>query len=300
MTRASHNSTDWVDNDTGTLSGNEMRLKPTVIAVFLICCAIEVYLLSISMGSLPLVIWLVLAMLCLLGVGLNARCLLINGPTMGMIPISIFSLAPASLAGSRALLRYSLPWWVCVVVSSISFAACAYFAWWFRKLEGAYEKMPDIHGDAILIVLGGPTRNGKPSLTVQNRLAVAAQLWREGPGRLIVVTGGPTQEDDITEAESMSRWLQKAEGVPESSIIVEPKAINTSQNLRLSLEAIKEAGLARRQICVVSSDYHLYRALAVAHRFDPEIVGIPAPVPSSTLLQQWCREVFVILSKGLI
>ena len=285
--------------DTGTLQAGERKLRSAALATFAICAALDVYLLSVSASRLSLVPWLLLAITSIVMVGLNIRCLVTSGPTMGMIPVALTSLTPACLAGSNAFTRFSGPWWTCIVVSALTFLICAYMVCWFRRLESVYQKPADPDEDAVLVVLGGPVRNGEPTLTVQNRLAVAASLWREAPQRLIVTTGGPDTTGTTNEAESMRTWLVHHEGVPEDVILVEPRALNTTQNIAYSLKMLSEAGLSNRQVCVVTSDYHLYRALTIARRQDPTIIGMPASVPSESAIQQWCREVIVILTTGL-
>ena len=284
--------------DTGTLQANEDRLRLAVLATLAVTSIIDVYLLAISASTLSLVPWLLLTLACIVIVGLNVRCLLVSGPTMGMIPIALASLAPASLAGSRSFVKFTGTWWACVAISSFTFALCAYMGWWFRRLESVYEKPADPRRDAVLVVLGGLVKNGEPTPTLQKRLEVAAALWREAPSRVILVTGGPDLTGTTTEAEVMRQWLIEQEGVPEENILVEPHAINTSQNIAYATEALAKAGLSKRQFCIVTSDYHLYRALAIARHRGIDAIGVPSPIPSSSALQQWCREVFVILSKG--
>ena len=282
-----------------TLHDTEMRLRGVSLAVFVICAIVDVFFLFISAGSVSLVFWLLLVIASIAVMTLNLHCLLANGPTIGMIPISLCSLAPAALSATRAFAKYSGPWWATAAISSAAFALSAYLAWWFTQLAKPCEKQVEPATNAVLLVLGGRIRNGNPVVTVQNRLIVAADLWREAPGRTIVLSGGDAPDEGTTEAEAMRGWIMEREGVPERAILLETRAGNTTENISYSMEVIAEAGLSGRQVCIVTSNYHLYRALAIAQRTNSEIIGVPAPVPKSSALQQWCREVMVILAKGL-
>ena len=84
--------------DTGTLQANEDRLRLAVLATLAVTSIIDVYLLAISASTLSLVPWLLLTLACIVIVGLNVRCLLVSGPTMGMIPIALIAILPAALA----------------------------------------------------------------------------------------------------------------------------------------------------------------------------------------------------------
>lgn len=283
-------------NDTETLVGTERRLKPfSLSAAAMLHGAGAISLLAAVRSGLTLpVIALSLAYLALTYV--NLRTFSGLGPSIGGVVVAVFALLPASIAGAL-----SFPAGVirgtCLVAAVVSCAVTSYFLVWFYRIWGAYRNAPEVAPDANLVVLGGLIKGGKPVPTLASRLNVAAELWRTSPERTIVVTGGPTLDDEVTEADAMARWLTTEEGIPQERIILEPEALNTEQNLAYSNAALQHAGLADHQLCIVSSDYHLYRALTIARRMGLDPIGVPAPTAPKTRLQQWCREVLVILTK---
>ena len=283
--------------DTDTAVSTETRLKPLAQALFIVCSSLDAYLLAVSMGPLGIGGWLALALPCLALVALNLRFYHTNGPSIGMMPLAVFSLVPATIGGLLTFVPGSVGWWLCALGCALSTAVLCVFLYWFVRIRKAYQAEPHIAPDAVLVVLGGLVRNGKPVLTLVKRLEVAARLWHEAPTRTIVVTGGPTTDRTSTEADTMAAWLVDDAQVSESAILREREAINTEQNFLLSKQLVEREGLSDRQLCVISSNYHLYRAGILAKRLELEVTLVPAPVPLKSRAQQWCREVLTILSK---
>ena len=283
--------------DSDTLVSVEERLMPLTILVVVLSNVLKVLILAYSATPLPLIVWILLATPCVMISIINLRFLLGNKPSVGMLPVTVISQLPAAIAGILAFEFGSIGWWGCTLLAMNSLVACVVFGLWFQRLYKASTRNETVEPDAVLIVLGGMIRDGRPVPTIQNRLHVAADLWRESPERIILLTGGRTTDRSTTEAEAMSRWIQEREGVPESSLILEPTAINTEQNIARSVEILRAAGLDDRQKCIVSNDYHLYRALALGRAYADGLVGVGAPVPQKSVLQQWCREVLTILVK---
>lgn len=283
--------------DTDTLVAEEERLMPLTILVVALSNILKVFLLTYSATPLPFLGWILLATPCVMISVINLRFLLGNRPSVGMIPVTVISLLPAAIAGAWAFEAGSFAWWCCILLAVFSFVVCIVFCWWFQRLHAASVSSEALEPNAVLIVLGGLIRNGVPVPTVANRLTVAAELWRESPERVIVLTGGATPDGLTTEAEAMSRWIQEREGVPEASILLETEAINTEQNISRSVKLLQDEGLSDRQMCIVSNDYHLYRALTIGRDYADGLVGVGARVPQRSVLQQWCREVLVVLVK---
>ncbi|MBQ9005829.1 MAG: YdcF family protein, partial [Atopobiaceae bacterium] len=202
-----------------------------------------------------------------------------------------------SIAGLWAFPAGSASWWACAVTGTLALLVCVTFFQWFNRMVKACGTQESVDEDAAIVVLGGLIVGGRPVPTIVNRLGIAADLWRESPKRVIVVSGGATPDGATTEAQAMAQWLQEKEGIPSSAILLEDAAINTDQNMELSIKLLKEPGLSVRQVCVVSSDYHLYRAITLGRRYAQDVVGVGALVPPTSMLQQWCREVLTILAK---
>jgi uncharacterized SAM-binding protein YcdF (DUF218 family) len=100
---------------------------------------------------------------------------------------------------------------------------------------------------------------------------------------VVVFTGAtsPTSEERMPWGEALhyrERALQL--GVPDTAILVEPRARNTGENLRFSRSLLEKAGVPVTSVLLVSKPYEERRAYATARKVWPsvEIVSASAPV----------------------
>ena len=87
----------------------------------------------------------------------------------------------------------------------------------------------------------------------------------------------------------MREWLI-SQGVPEEDVIAECESLNTRQNLTFA-KALLPEGLTR--VTVVTSDFHLPRALAMARDLglDPDGIGSPCRPEIGFWVKNHGREV---------
>ncbi|WP_285710380.1 YdcF family protein [Erythrobacter oryzae] len=126
------------------------------------------------------------------------------------------------------------------------------------------------------IVMGAAVIGDKPSPVFAARLDHAARLYREGRTARVLVTGGRSPEDGVSEAAAGSVWLQ-AHGVPAAAILIEDRSRTTRQNLA---NAARVLGTRRgKPVLIVSDPLHMRRAMAMAaaEGFDPQ----PSPTPTT-------------------
>ncbi|HEY5016680.1 MAG TPA: YdcF family protein [Streptosporangiaceae bacterium] len=97
----------------------------------------------------------------------------------------------------------------------------------------------------------------------------AADLYADGTGPLIVVSGGsravPDGSDSPTEADAIAEVLL-GRGVPKEAIALERLASNTSENFWLSAELLRDLGLDPQTFVVVTKPSAERRTLATARR----------------------------------
>lgn len=146
-----------------------------------------------------------------------------------------------------------------------------------------------------IVVLGAGLHGDVPSLSLRNRLD-AALAWLEAhPDCVAVVSGGQGPGETMTEGEAMQIWLE-AKGIEPERIIVEDKATSTQENLANSFALIRDSGGDPDGNCaVVTSEYHLYRAKALAAKQGVECYGVAARTSWPTLmLNYFIREGFAV------
>lgn len=135
--------------------------------------------------------------------------------------------------------------------------------------------------DAIVVFAGGVGESGKAGGGYQERVKQAVDLYLAGHASWVIFSSGYTFV--FREAEVM-RELAVAHGVPASAIVLETKAANTYENVAFVHEILAKQG--GQQILLVSSPYHMRRALLTWRKVAPEITVISTPVPKSQFYQR--------------
>ncbi len=134
--------------------------------------------------------------------------------------------------------------------------------------------LPPVEDYDAIIVLGAQVKpDGTPNLQLQWRLDAALDAWRGHPC-LIVVCGAKGADEPAPEGEVMRNYLIDKD-VPEEEILADTSSFNTRENLRNAAALLEGRGV--RRVCVVTSDYHVPRALALAEDEGFEACGIASP-----------------------
>ncbi|MBE3576716.1 MAG: YdcF family protein [Limnochordales bacterium] len=149
---------------------------------------------------------------------------------------------------------------------------------WISHFGAVAQPKPS---DCILI-LGCGSYGSSPSPFLRDRLERGLQLYRDGYGAKIIVSGGQGPGETITEAEAMQRYLV-SKGVPPADIIIEGRSTSTATNLRYSLEKMREHSL--QSAVIVSNRFHLARAAILATR-----LGLDATFPGTYAPEYWAAE----------
>ena len=126
--------------------------------------------------------------------------------------------------------------------------------------------------DAIVVFAGGVGESGKAGGGAQERLKQAVDLYRAGWARYLVLSSGYVYS--YREAESM-RTLAIDQGVPAADIVLEQRAANTYENVKFVDDILRDHRWT--SILLVSSPYHMRRAVGVWHKVAPQIAVVPAP-----------------------
>ncbi len=160
-------------------------------------------------------------------------------------------------------------------------------------VSSARTDAPD--GVEYIIVLGAGLHGDVPSLSLTDRLEGALAWLEAHPDCVAVVSGGQGPGETITEGEAMAVWL-KARGIDPARIMVDDKATSTQENLENSFALIRESGGEPDGNCaIVTSEYHLYRAKALAAKLGVECYGVAAHTSWPTLmLNYFIREGFAV------
>ena len=137
-----------------------------------------------------------------------------------------------------------------------------------------------------IIVLGAQVyASGEPSPQLELRLEAALQAYQE-KHRLIIACGAQGDNEPAPEGKVMREWLI-AHGVSAEDVIQETESLNTRQNLQNAKSLLPE-GVTK--VTIVTSDYHLPRAMALARDLGLEADGIGSPCKPEYWVKNHARE----------
>ena len=131
---------------------------------------------------------------------------------------------------------------------------------------------PGTRADAIAVFAGGVGESGKAGGGTQERLQHAIDLYKTGEAAHLILSSGYVYS--FPEAEVM-RTLAVDQGVPSGAILLEQRSTNTYQNVSFVHDIMRQRGWS--SVLLVSSPYHMRRALLVWRKVAPAIQVIPAP-----------------------
>lgn len=154
-------------------------------------------------------------------------------------------------------------------------------AWLMGRLESTIPALPQDAApfDALLILGGGSEIDdqGRPMLGFSgDRIVEAARLWHAGRTRRLVASGAshdsPTSHRNLA-TETRQIWLEL--GIPASAItcLEEPCFITRDEIRAYRRLKIREGW---QRVGLLSSAWHLPRAMALARREGLEVIPIPS------------------------
>ncbi len=173
-----------------------------------------------------------------------------------------------------------------LALTVVAVLLCGGLAWDVWRFAGHSAPGPA----SAALVLGAAVLGDEPSPVLVERLRHAEELYRAGDVGKIVVTGGLSPEDDLSEAVASRNWLEAA-GVPESDIVLEDQSRTTFENFELAKPLLERAGI--EDVLIVSDPLHMRRAKLIADR-----TGIAADTsPTRTSLYRSWDTVIPFLAR---
>ena len=149
--------------------------------------------------------------------------------------------------------------------------------------------------DYVIIHGAGLLRGREVSKLLADRIDKAIEVYHKDPTPPILIpSGGKGDDEEISEAEAMEKYLIE-HGIPKENIIKEDKSMTTRENLLFSKKIICERG-GSPYVALVTSNYHVYRALSLCESIDLTCTGIGAHVALYYWPSALIREFAAIMS----
>jgi len=176
-------------------------------------------------------------------------------------------------------LLFKLIGWL-IALGALSFAVL------FGLLLLREHTLPRQGSYSAMIVLGAQVNpDGSPSVQLEWRLSKALDVYRQG--RMpVVVTGARGQDEPATEASVMRDWLV-SRGVDPGDVRMDETSFNTKDNIKNAAAMLPAGAL---DVLIVTSDYHMPRALQIARDLGLNPSGAASPIKPEYWVRNHVRE----------
>lgn len=141
-------------------------------------------------------------------------------------------------------------------------------------------------GADYIIVLGAGVIGTRVTPLLAARINRGIELLHYNPDAVLIMSGGQGTGEDIAEGEAMARYAEQ-KGVNLEKIIIEGKSRSTEENLSFSRELMDRD---RPRVIVVTTAYHVFRALLLARHHGLKCVGFGAKTKWYFTLNALIRE----------
>ena len=143
--------------------------------------------------------------------------------------------------------------------------------------------------DAALVLGVELDADDAPTDELTRRVMAAADAYRQAMCSRMVLCGGRLPGHRRAEADVMARMMT-ALGVPKEALVIEDQSQDTMENCR---NAAKLLG-AEKRVLVVTSDYHLRRAVMTAKRVGFDADGLAAPMPDRSIRRRLTEACYIL------
>lgn len=137
-----------------------------------------------------------------------------------------------------------------------------------------------------IIVLGSGIAGKKVTPLLAARIEKGIELMHYNPKAVLIMSGGQGPGEEIPESEAMAAYA-KDKGVDTEKIILERKSVSTEENLLFSKELMDKE---KPKIIIVTTAYHVLRALVLAKQQEIKCIGFGAKTKWYFTLNAFIRE----------
>ena len=137
-----------------------------------------------------------------------------------------------------------------------------------------------------IIVLGSGLIGERVTPLLAARIDKGIELLARNPRAVLIMSGGQGPGEDLAEGRAMAEYAVR-KGVDPAKIMVEDKSRSTEENLLFSRELMRGE---RPKVILVTTAYHVFRALLLARRQGLKCVGFGAKTRWYFTLNALLRE----------
>ncbi|UXR87255.1 YdcF family protein [Staphylococcus felis] len=212
-----------------------------------------------------------------------------------LVSLLYYGLSVVALVIGSMIIASLMPTVLSIPFTLLSSLGLVFILSWIHYLymTALFLVTPPPYDNATLLILGAGIYTEDVTPMLKQRLDRALQFARScQTSSYFVVSGGQGPDEPISEALAMKRYLI-SQGIPSSHILMEDQSTNTYTNMQYSKRYIK---LYPNPVVIITSEFHLLRALRLAqrHRIQTSGYGAPSPIQfrAKSLIHDYCGLLF--------
>lgn len=166
----------------------------------------------------------------------------------------------------------------------------------FVIFEIKFSKGNEKENADILLILGCRVKGGHAEETLSMRIEKATEYLLKNKSTLAIACGGIVHDDQTKSEAKVIKDTLVANGVESERVVLEDKSLTTMQNFLNAKKIIEtEKDIKTLSVAVLSSEFHLLRALLLARRCKFKIdFTVAANSPKDKKIKNYLRE-FVLI-----
>ena len=196
------------------------------------------------------------------------------GEIATFITVFAASLSPGGMTPDEAIEKISLP--LAPVSISIIYISMSFLIFMIYTLFlQIVPRKKDF--DYIIIHGSGLIDGDRVSKLLSDRIDKALEVYHKDPTPPILIpSGGKGGNETVSEAEAMAGYIRSRK-IPEDRVICEDRSTTTYENL-VNSKAIIDSREGEKYTALVTSNYHIYRALRYCRKIGLKCTGIGSRV----------------------
>ncbi|PNZ23958.1 hypothetical protein CD109_00305 [Staphylococcus succinus subsp. succinus] len=191
---------------------------------------------------------------------------------MIIFKVIIFMVACAYISLIPNAINIIFLWLSAIALSALYTFLC------FISTSSRYLNTNHIKHFDIIFVLGAGIFSEQVTPMLANRLDQALTLFRQHPNAHFIVSGGKGNDEPISEALAMRRYLE-AQGVDSSRILMEDQSTSTYENIKYTKALIARTYDITPNIVCITSQFHIMRALRFGQKLNLKLNGVGSTTP---------------------
>lgn len=182
--------------------------------------------------------------------------------------------------------------WVFGVLSACTFYFSAQLAIYYLSSALNLIHFGKPRNIAQIVVLGSGLFGETVPPLLQKRIAKGIEIQRQDPHARLILSGGQGPGEDLPEGAAMRAWAI-AHGAEPANTVCEERSRNTRENLLFSRNLFADPN---GKTAIVSTGYHVFRALLLSKKLHMNAVGYGSKTPWYFSLNASLREFIAYVS----